>query len=623
MHNYILMKKFTSTLFMLLACLYLSAQPGTPDATFNASGTPGYKITDIDVLTDITTGMAVKSSDGSTYVTGYIDGPDDSLFIIHYLASGALDGGFGTGGIVKYQYLNNTTRAFAIGLQSTGTVVVAGWSYPGSNHDFFVGRFDGTTGAMVSEITTAVSPVSGISGQDEVHALALESDGKIVAVGFAASGGAGGDDMAIARYTAAGALDNTFNSTTGYLIQDINTNDYAQAVAIDKTSGDIIVAGTSNSGTATSDFAILRLTSAGAFASFGTGGILVQDINGGSQDEATAVAIDGSGKIVVAGTTQSSNPKNAAVIPISAAGVLDAPAFNTTGIVITNFAAFNSNEEVNAVAIQNDNKIVVGGGTDGSGSGTFDFMLLRYTTSGSLDITFGAGLNGKASASVGANINDAAMKLYSTRIYAAGYTASSPDVVVAAFLNDATPLPLVLSQFYAQKQTSKVVLQWQTTSEENLKQFVIERSNDGKTYKAIGQVAAAGNSNTKRNYSYADGSPFMSTNNYYRLLMQDVDGNYKYSKILIIKFDGQLSTDMQVFPTNVKDILQVQLPSGLNGNVSLQIIDMNGRVIKKNNLASDGNALSTTMDVSTLVKGVYIVKAQAGNTSVISRFTKQ
>jgi hypothetical protein len=79
---------------------------------------------------------------------------------------------------------------------------------------------------------------------------------------------------------------------------------------------------------------------------------------------------------------------------------------------------------------------------------------------------------------------------------------------------------------------------------------------------------------------------------------------------------------MKVFPSNVKDILQVQLPNGLNGNVSLQIIDMSGRVIKKNNLASDGNALSTTMDVSTLVNGVYTLKAQAGNTSVISRFTK-
>jgi hypothetical protein len=52
------------------------------------------------------------------------------------------------------------------------------------------------------------------------------------------------------------------------------------------------------------------------------------------------------------------------------------------------------------------------------------------------------------------------------------------------------------------------------------------------------------------------------------------------------------------------------------------VIDMNGRVVKRTSLASDGSAVSTTMDVTNLVSGVYVLKAQAGNTSVISRFTK-
>src|SRR5207253_3106911 len=121
-----------------------------------------------------------------------------------------------------------TTRAFAIGLQSTGAVVVGGWSYPGSNHDFFIGRFDGTTGALLSATTTAISQVTNLSGTDEIHALAIQSDDKIVAVGFA-TGGTGtsptDDDMAIARYTSAGVLDVTFNGT-GIVTQNINTQDY-------------------------------------------------------------------------------------------------------------------------------------------------------------------------------------------------------------------------------------------------------------------------------------------------------------------------------------------------------------------------------------------------------------
>jgi uncharacterized delta-60 repeat protein len=613
------MKKFTSTLFMLLGCLYLSAQPGTPDAGFNPTGTPGYTITDIAGLglNDITTAMAVKASDNSIYVTGYIDGSDDTLFIIHYLSGGALDPNFGPNGngVVKYQYFNNTTRGYAIGLQSTGEVVVAGWSYPGSNHDFFLGRFDGATGAVISATTTAVSAGS----QDEARALAIQSNDKIVVVGFAGNGS--NDDMAVAGYTAAGLLDNTnFNAPTGFLTQNINTDDYAKAVAIDKASGNIIVAGTSNLNNANSNFAILRLTSAGApVTSFGSIGILTQDINSGSHDEANAVAIDASGKIVVAGITAS----NIAVARFSATGGLDG-GFNTTGIVITDYAT--SDDEVTSVAIQSDNKILVGGHTNG-GSGTYDFMLVRYTAAGALDggaSGFGATLNGKSfgSVGVGANIRAVGMKLLGNKIYAVGYTTSSPNVVLAAFTNDATPLPLVLSQFYAQKQTTKVILQWQTASEEDVRHFVIERSSDGKTYKAIGQVAAAGNSTTAKNYMFADQSPFTPANNYYRLVMVDADGHYKYSKILIVKFDGLLTTNITVSPNPVKDLLQVQLPDGLKGTVGIQIIDMQGRVVKRNNLASDGNALNTTIDVTSLLKGIYILKAQAGNTSVISRFTK-
>jgi hypothetical protein len=104
--------------------------------------------------------------------------------------------------------------------------------------------------------------------------------------------------------------------------------------------------------------------------------------------------------------------------------------------------------------------------------------------------------------------------------------------------------------------------------------------------------------------------------------MQDIDGNYKYSKVLIVKFTGELSTNVQVFPSPVKDLLQIQLPGGLNGNIGLSIIDINGHIVKRNNIASDGNGLNTSFDVSNLPNGIYVLKAQAGNTTVTTRFSK-
>jgi uncharacterized delta-60 repeat protein len=489
------------------------------------------------------------------------------------------------------------------------------------------GSFDNTFGTG-GKVTTDLGP-----GNDEARSLALQSDGKIVVTGlsFNASGNA---DYAVVRYSATGVLDNTFG-TGGIAKTNINSYDIPESIAINSTTGAITIAGTSNADydfygthhTGNGDFTVVRYTSAGLpDNTFGTGGIATFDIASGQKDDAHSLAVQPDGKLIVAGNTQRVTNHDVAVIRLTTAGALDAT-FGTGGKLTANYVGSNSDDDCHSVALQSDGKFILGGSVDAftnSNSKPYGLMLMRFTSAGVLDPSFHG--DGKAAydISVTDNDNGLVVALNGSTIYLAGNSGGPSDFAIAAIQNDAAaPLPLVLSQFYAQKQTSKVILQWQTTSEEDVKHFVIERSSDGKAYKAIGQVAAAGNSTTKKDYLFADQSPFVPANNYYRLVMVDADGNYKYSKILIVKFDGQVTSNMQLFPSYVKDVLQIQLPNGLNGNVNLMVIDMNGRIVKRTSLASDGSAVSTTMDVTNLVSGVYVLKAQAGNTSVISRFTKQ
>jgi uncharacterized delta-60 repeat protein len=629
------MKKVTSTLTMALLCLYVNAQVGNLDPTFNASGTPGFRIDNASGTPDgyeFATAMAF-TSDGKILVAGRAE--NDAYFLItRYTMDGAIDGTFGTGGVVKARSeTNNSARGYGMALQPDGKIVMAGWNWPGTI-DFCVMRFnaDGSFDNSFGTDGKVTTPIG--SGNDEGTNVAIQSDGKIVVTGssFNASGNT---DYVVIRYTSAGAVDSTFG-TNGIVTTDINSYDIPEGIAINSTTGAITIAGTSNSNysllgnhhTGNGDFTVVRYTSSGALdGSFGTGGIATFDISSGSADAAHSLAVQPDGKLIVAGTTvRTVNNKDVVVVRLTTAGALDA-SFGTGGIAIENYDGVNSDDECRSVAVQSDGKIVIGGSVDAfpntTGSNPIGLMLMRFTTNGALDPSFNG--DGKTAANIAWTDNDfgVAIALSGNRIYLAGSSGQPKDLAIAAFQNSVGgTLPLVLSQFYGQKQTSKVVLQWLTSSEENVKQFVIERSNDGKTYKGIGTVAAVGNSATTQRYSFTDQSPFMSANNYYRLLMQDVDGDFKYSKILIINFDGQLSTGIKVFPNPVKDLLQVQLPNGLNGTVGLQIIDMQGRVVKRNNLASDGNALNTTMDVSSLTSGVYILKAQAGNTTVISRFTK-
>jgi uncharacterized delta-60 repeat protein len=631
------MKKVTSTLTIALLCLYVNAQVGSLDPFFNASGTPGFRIhnpagTNFPDVYDFATAMAF-TTDGKILVAGRSENSDYFL-VTRYTTAGAIDGTFGTGGVVRVRPpgINISARSYGMALQPDGKIVLAGWSWPNATKDFCVMRFnaDGSFDPGFGTGGIVTTPIG--AGNDQARNVTLQSDGKIVVTGLSVNA-AGNADYVVVRYTATGALDASFG-TGGKVITDINSYDIPESIAIDNTTGAITIAGTSNSDfreddhEGSGDFTVVRYTSAGLpDGAFGAGGIATFDIVSGAYDEAHSLAVQPDGKLIVAGTTKRGGNNDVVVVRLTTAGALDA-SFGAGGKAIENYEGFNSDEDCRSVVLQSDGKIIIGGSVEAFPNtihrNEFGLMLMRFTTTGTLDPTFDG--DGKAAANLSILDNDLGLvvALNGNRIYLAGNIGQPQDFVIAAFQNDvAAPLPLVLSQFYAQKQTGKVVLQWQTSSEEDVKQFVIERSNDGKTYKAIGTVAAVGNSNTKRNYSFADQSPFMSANNYYRLLMQDVDGNFKYSKILIINFDGQLSTTIKVFPNPVKDLLQVQLPNGLNGTVGLQIIDMQGRVVKRNNLASDGNALNTTMDVSSLTSGVYILKAQAGNTTVISRFTKK
>ena len=223
-------------------------------------------------------------------------------------------------------------------------------------------------------------------------AVALQSDGKIVVAGSGSTSG-GSDDFALVRYTSSGALDTGFG-TGGKVTTPIGLgNDFGRAVAL-QSDGKIVVAGSTSSISGNSDFAVVRYTSSGALdTSFGTGGKVTTPI-GSSTDFGNAVALQSDGKIVVAGYSYIRCNTDFALLRYTSSGALDT-SFGTGGKVTT---PISSNGFGNAVALQSDGKIVVAGSTSSNG-GIFDFALVRYTSSGALDTSFGTG--GKVTTPIG------------------------------------------------------------------------------------------------------------------------------------------------------------------------------------------------------------------------------
>jgi uncharacterized delta-60 repeat protein len=236
------------------------------------------------------------------------------------------------------------------------------------------------------------TPVVGFTNL--IHAIAIQPDGKIIAVGE-------GGSMPVVRYNVDGSLDTSFNGT-GIAAATVGT---ANGVAI-QPDGKIIVVG-DNSNPANVDFKVVRYNANGTFdTSFDSDGIVETAVREGV-DVAYAVAIQPDGKIIVSGRSDS-NPTfvtSFAMVRYNTNGSLDTT-FDTDGIVIT---PGPGNAITDSFALQPDGKIVVAHNIFFSSSFSYGLAVLRYNSDGSPDTTFN--MTGSLSTTVGTNVEFASVAL--------------------------------------------------------------------------------------------------------------------------------------------------------------------------------------------------------------------
>src|SRR5439155_8339942 len=150
----------------------------------------------------------------------------------------------------------------------------------------------------------------GIGGRsDRGNRVALQDDGKIVVAGDTLA--PGNNDFAVARYNANGSLDTSFNGT-GKATADFSQIDYGRSVAV-QGDGKIVVAGDAEHGDGRI-FAVARFKADGTpDTSFNKTGKVTTDFGGGKA-EARGVAVQSDGKIVVAGYASPNNIENVALV---------------------------------------------------------------------------------------------------------------------------------------------------------------------------------------------------------------------------------------------------------------------------------------------------------------------
>lgn len=166
-------------------------------------------------------------------------------------------------------------------------------------------------------------------------------------------------------------------------------------------------------------------------------------------------------------------------------------------------------------------------------------------------------------------------------------------------------LPIELSQFNAKKEGTKVLLNWETSSEINNAFFGIERSSNGIEFEELAQVAGAGNSSEPLYYKAEDLSP-LSGISYYRLRQVDTDGSFSYSKIIALE-DFRNNSELNIYPNPTKELLHLQVSATLVGQ-PFQIVNTLGQVLGSGNIDAEYNQLN----VSNLSSCLYLLIINGG-----------
>lgn len=169
-------------------------------------------------------------------------------------------------------------------------------------------------------------------------------------------------------------------------------------------------------------------------------------------------------------------------------------------------------------------------------------------------------------------------------------------------------LPISISSLTAKVTGASNTVYWTTATEVNNKKFIVERSTDGRTFYALGEVnsvAPGGNSTAALNYRFEDIRP-LNGKQYYRLRVVDRANNENLSQLVTLRRgEGKMEiVDVRPNPTTGKVFFSII--GGSNTQVNVAVRSMNGKeMMRKINVVS-GNF---NIDLGGLANGVYLLEA--------------
>ena len=197
------------------------------------------------------------------------------------------------------------------------------------------------------------------------------------------------------------------------------------------------------------------------------------------------------------------------------------------------------------------------------------------------------------------------------------------DELMLSGTNDET-VPVELSSFYSRTENGFVTLFWLSATETNNKGFEVRRSvssEQSTAWKTLGFVEGAGTTSEPRNYSFTDKNISRGKIYRYRLKQIDLDGSFRYSKIIEVELNapgGYLLSQNYPNPycktSGENSGVKINFTLPKTGEVKIEIFNLLGEKVKtlvNKKMEAGFHTVKFTPDA--FPSGIYLYRMTAGS----------
>ena len=239
---------------------------------------------------------------------------------------------------------------------------------------------------------------------------------------------------------------------------------------------------------------------------------------------------------------------------------------------------------------------------------------------------------------INSSVPPPAIKAYDTIFNASGHDAwtksYNPTTIYSNGLNAyqwmlqfsrsvSIPLPLTLTSYTAAPgaDDASVNVDWATATEQNNQYFILQRSAEGRSFSDLDTVLPASpNSVAPRSYSYTDRAP-LSGDNFYRLTQVDLNGTVNYYGVREVSLSTRKSA-VGISPNPCTDQIHVLFNNVATGQLAIEIIDAQGRAVRRWSAQKEQTDWSNTYAVGDLPPGQYFLQLTIGHERKVESFVK-